>query len=87
MKYVRSALQVGHKASVVEDAVRAATKKARMPEGAAGLAVKVLNSLAQMPPTALQSSKHVYVEPCAQDGAKVAAEDVFNGPWTHNYLQ
>lgn len=87
VKYVRDALQVGHKASVVGDAIRSATKKARMPEGAAGLAAKMLHGLAQMPPTALQSSKPVCVEQFEQDGSKVAAEDVFNGPWTHNYLQ
>ena len=85
VKYVRDALQVGHKASVVEDAVKSATKKAKKPEGAAGLAAKMLYGLAQMPPTVLQSIEPVSMELSEDGAARVDAEDLFNGPWTYNY--
>lgn len=77
--------QVGHKASVVEDAVRSAIKKAKKPEGATGLAVKMLYGLVKMPPTVLQSLEPVSIELSEEGAARIAAEDLFNGPWTHNF--
>lgn len=86
IQYVNAALKVGHSQTVVTDAVNAAIVKSRVPGGAAGLAVKMLTGLAQMPPSIVPDKVDAAVYAAEDDIAQTAcAETLFSGPWTHNF--